>query len=545
VFRGTAIQTRGILAVTPERWAGANEASRTKQTGALISGLGPTVPAQERQIAVDGKMGTAVETPSQAKDSVRQHIKANGGRAGIILLDAQQVPVAFVPWTGADALPLKGNGKLDALYRAVSLSNAGGALIGTGSDMTLAQAQNLARGLAQIDVRTLDIIDSDNKSAMERGYDIRSSVLLSRATPERQAKIEKAARTAASVMPKFVVDDAVQLAAKYPGPPAVDVPVTTRVRLQAMLKPLMAAAEEANEQFKADLRAAAAEVGGTAKTAGVKAEKRTIEKLHQEEEITGREATPDDIKDLVRGSIVVQSEEDIPSAIQEVRDRFNVIRVKDRFSEPLASGYRDVLINVRLPNGSVGEVQIHIPAMLAAKELGHLLYQVERALPPGAEKMALEEAQARFYGEAYDSAGRFSNSLTSEAKSASDTSPPPYATLEAGTSRPDTADTARPPGSSTTGPAPSTSSNRDPSGRDFQSNATSRSFAGPSDAPILSRVSEPQGEYADIGDPFSGDYKALRGRQVEIKAATLDAAQAMRDLDERRDLAQRLVACVG
>ena len=38
------------------------------------------------------------------------------------------------------------------------------------------------------------------------------------------------------------------------------------------------------------------------------------------------------------------------------------------------------IVNVELPSGQIAELQIHIPQMLATKELGHLLFEIERAI---------------------------------------------------------------------------------------------------------------------------------------------------------------------
>jgi hypothetical protein len=46
--------------------------------------------------------------------------------------------------------------------------------------MTLAQAQNIAKGLSNISVDTLDIIDKAGGSAAQRGDTMRASVLMSR-----------------------------------------------------------------------------------------------------------------------------------------------------------------------------------------------------------------------------------------------------------------------------------------------------------------------------------------------------------------------------
>ena len=179
VFDGTGVQVRGMLAVTSKEWSGSWDADNfsESESGSISPTSGPTIPAQERQIVEDGKLGPAIESPRAAKDLVASLVQQNMGRPTIVLLDAQHNPVAAIPWAPEDALPMKGNGKLDALFRAIAQSNAGTALIGTGGTlatgapvMSDAQAQNLGAALHKADVRVLDIIDRNGESASEQGH---------------------------------------------------------------------------------------------------------------------------------------------------------------------------------------------------------------------------------------------------------------------------------------------------------------------------------------------------------------------------------------
>jgi hypothetical protein len=99
------------------------------------------------------------------------------------------------------------------------------------------------------------------------------------------------------------------------------------------------------------------------------------------------------VRDLVRGTVVVPSIDHVPDAIAAVKAAgLSVVRFKNRF-HAAALGYRDILMNVRLPNGHVAELQIHAAPMLQAKDKfgGHDHYDVWRAL---------EEAHGR--GESLD-----------------------------------------------------------------------------------------------------------------------------------------------
>lgn len=189
VFDGTGVSVRGIVAVGADRWSGRDvDGGGPHESGRLDPAAGPSVSAQERQVVKADKLAAAIRSPSDAKRAVAELVAQHGGRSGIVLTDAQHTPIAFVPWAAGDALPLKGNGKLDALYRAAALANAGAAIIATGDTMSAREARNLGRGLANVDVRVLDIIDAKGESATERGEKLTGQTLFSRGGATRPAQ---------------------------------------------------------------------------------------------------------------------------------------------------------------------------------------------------------------------------------------------------------------------------------------------------------------------------------------------------------------------
>ena len=176
VFGGTQIRVAGIVAVSRGKWGGgiASEDFAGDRSGALSPVDGPTVPAQERQITEGGELGAAITGPQSAKRLVKDIVQSNMGRPTIILLSAQNDPIAAIPWAPEDAMPLRDNGKIDALLRAVATANASAAIIGTGGTgltngpvMSMAQAKNIGAGLAKMDVSVLDIIDQSGASVAE------------------------------------------------------------------------------------------------------------------------------------------------------------------------------------------------------------------------------------------------------------------------------------------------------------------------------------------------------------------------------------------
>jgi hypothetical protein len=81
----------------------------------------------------------------------------------------------------------------------------------------------------------------------------------------------------------------------------------------------------------------------------------------------------------------------------------NVIRVKNNFAKPNDLGYSDINMNIRLPNGTIAEIQLNTTANLVAKErYGHSLYEVHRSLKDkeGYKDLVgiMEDAQRALYG---------------------------------------------------------------------------------------------------------------------------------------------------
>ena len=88
------------------------------------------------------------------------------------------------------------------------------------------------------------------------------------------------------------------------------------------------------------------------------------------------------LRDMVRGTISVAGMDELREATKAVEAAGLKLAQKpnDRFAKPTASGYRDLMVNVRLPNGMLAELQFHLKAMTAAKTEGHSHYETERGL---------------------------------------------------------------------------------------------------------------------------------------------------------------------
>ncbi|MDE1243010.1 RelA/SpoT domain-containing protein [Vibrio aestuarianus] len=124
--------------------------------------------------------------------------------------------------------------------------------------------------------------------------------------------------------------------------------------------------------------------------AGVKSRDRALTKIAHE--LDGR---ADRITDLARATIVAN---DVPSLVEayEVLNReATIVKVKNRFKSPGASGYRDLNLLVQLPKTNViAEVQLHLKAIADVKngpehELYEKIQQFERNA--ASERRALNE----------------------------------------------------------------------------------------------------------------------------------------------------------
>jgi hypothetical protein len=186
----------------------------------------------------------------------------------------------------------------------------------------------------------------------------------------------------------------------------VNAKITPEQRKMAedVLAPYYEKAKAIKPLFEEKLKKVAESVGGVLRIGGIKKVGRAAEKLTLETK-NGLLGKPDgkDIMDLLRATIVVPTVDQVPVAIENIGAEFkNVQRIKDRFKNPTPNGYRDVLMNVKLPNQLFAEVQINIPEMIVAKHTGHKIYKMSRSLDEGTAKHEqLVNTERALYDEAY------------------------------------------------------------------------------------------------------------------------------------------------
>lgn len=169
VFDGTGIEVEGIAAIAGDRYAFAGGSKYSRDSGNIPApGAAADVPVIERELvpAAEGK-GHSINEPRKAKAAALRYYQAAGNRPGMLLMDAQLKPVAYVPIPTALEGKLKGTGGLRAVYRAISEANAGAAILVHGGELDRSNPRmnvpsigtNIARALRQIDVNVLDDIN--------------------------------------------------------------------------------------------------------------------------------------------------------------------------------------------------------------------------------------------------------------------------------------------------------------------------------------------------------------------------------------------------
>jgi len=100
--------------------------------------------------------------------------------------------------------------------------------------------------------------------------------------------------------------------------------------------------------------------------------------------------------DLIRASIAVDRYDDLAGVVDKLKESGIelVSKPRNRFRQATASGYRDVVLNARLPNGHIMELQLHVKPMIKAKDKTHGLYQEIRGLDTKDKDELNEEQQA-------------------------------------------------------------------------------------------------------------------------------------------------------
>lgn len=106
------------------------------------------------------------------------------------------------------------------------------------------------------------------------------------------------------------------------------------------------------------------------------------------------------VKDMNRGAYVVDSTKEAYKILDVIKNKADVVSLKDRLKTPTSLGYGDLALNVRLSNGTVAELQILLSAMEKAKLKLHKYYETTRVLGAEMRKRPLTEEEIIEYNEA-------------------------------------------------------------------------------------------------------------------------------------------------
>lgn len=117
-----------------------------------------------------------------------------------------------------------------------------------------------------------------------------------------------------------------------------------------------------------------AQCGGEVSVAPMKGKVRAMYKFIYKYSCDARQLT-----DVLRTSFIFDNLDNLSKGAKIINTHFNggILNCKDRIFEPPASGYSDVLLNVRF-NGIVCEIQLQLRAFYDEKKDSHKAYKVAR-----------------------------------------------------------------------------------------------------------------------------------------------------------------------
>ena len=120
------------------------------------------------------------------------------------------------------------------------------------------------------------------------------------------------------------------------------------------------------------------------------------------------------LSDLVRGSIGFDSAEEMRDGIEQLKKAgLKLASVpENKFAHPTSAGYRDMNLNFVMPNGVVGELQLHLKPILDAKNAGHKLYEESRVIEEELRNQVKDAPPA--YGDGDNKAERLTQLLNEQ-----------------------------------------------------------------------------------------------------------------------------------
>lgn len=96
--------------------------------------------------------------------------------------------------------------------------------------------------------------------------------------------------------------------------------------------------------------------------------------------------------DLTRNALVFQSLDDLYAAIDKIRSRHEIVRIRDRIAEPTEMGYRDIALDVRTSNDHIATMRLLPGPILEAKSQDHKLYAERQSIVAAARRRGRSSA---------------------------------------------------------------------------------------------------------------------------------------------------------
>lgn len=104
------------------------------------------------------------------------------------------------------------------------------------------------------------------------------------------------------------------------------------------------------------------------------------------------------VRDMVRATIAVPMVTQLPMVLRtlEANGMKLAQKPKNNLVKPLPGGYRDINLIVKVPNGLLAELQLHVKPMTVAKERGHKPYEVSRSIEAKYKDKGLEDDKSKW-----------------------------------------------------------------------------------------------------------------------------------------------------
>lgn len=198
----------------------------------------------------------------------------------------------------------------------------------------------------------------------------------------------RAKRRAHMSQEEVIGEDLAELAPEAASQPAAQAAASAPIVHEGVetMEDLYALAEAALPGFQESITTIGDATGGTAHFRpgnGLKRPERVQRKIEQDYPTEG----PKRVLDVLGGTLLYENRANVEAALPVIEQQIqaiggSIVRVKNRFEKPSA-GYKDYLLNIRMPNGMVTELLMTTKAMSDAKMgetgIGHDLYEAMQA----------------------------------------------------------------------------------------------------------------------------------------------------------------------